>query len=151
MPTSIWRTKMSVKRIAHHRTFRRARRAFTLLEVIVVVTIIALLAALVAPRLLGRVGQAKQNIAMAEVSEIAKLVNLYLLDNDLSRVPDDFDLDLLAEGEDPYLAAKELFDPWDNPYIIRTGIDAENPDFDIVSYGADGQPGGEGDEADIVN
>ena len=130
---------------------RGARRAFTLLEVIVVVTIIALLAALVAPKLLGQVGKSKKKLAQAEVAEIAKLVNLYLLDAGEGSVPDDFDLDLLTRGDEPLLRPKDLLDPWENQYIIRTGIEAINPDFDIVSYGADGLPGGSGANADIVN
>jgi general secretion pathway protein G len=130
---------------------RTARRAFTLLEVIVVVTIIALLAALVAPKVLSNIGKSKVKIAQAEASSIAQQVNLYLLDNDMSRIPDDFDLVVLTEGDDPYIEPDDLLDPWGNEYIIRTGIDAVHSDFDVVSLGADGVPGGESEDADLTN
>ena len=74
---------------------KQHRRAFTLLEIIVVVMIIAVLATLVAPRLLGRVGSAKQTAAKAKAATIAKTVNLYILDMGLSSPSDDFDLDVL--------------------------------------------------------
>lgn len=129
---------------------RRRRGGFTLLEIVVVVTIIALLAALVAPRLLDNVGRAKDRIAQSEVASIAQQVNLYLLDNGFSSVPNDFSLELLTEGDKPYLRDKDLMDPWGNPYVIVVPGDV-NPDFDIVSYGADGMKDGEGDNADITN
>ena len=126
-------------------------RAFTLLEVIVVITIIAILAALVAPRMLGWVGKAKSRAAAAEASAIGEALNLYLLENGLTKVPDGFDLNTLMEGSDPYFEkADDLIDPWDNPYVVRVPGEV-NFTFDIVSYGADGQPGGEGDDADITN
>lgn len=127
---------------------RQARRGFTLLEIIVVVTIIALLATLVAPRLLGNVDRAKAGAARNGVAQIAQQVSIYLVDNGMSRVPNDFNLEQLVDAQ--LLRARDLIDPWGNPYVIIVpGI--ENPDFDIVSYGADGQPGGEGYDADIVN
>jgi general secretion pathway protein G len=130
---------------------RPARRAFTLLEVIVVITIIAILAALVAPRMLGWVGKAKSKAAAAEASAIAEALELYLLDNGMNKVPDGFDINQLMEGPDPYFKkADDLIDPWDNPYVVRVPGEV-NIDFDIISYGADGTPGGEGEDADITN
>jgi general secretion pathway protein G len=129
---------------------RLVRRGFTLLEVIVVVTIIALLAALVAPKVWKHIGGAKEKIAQAEVSSIAQQVRLWMVDNGLSRIPDDFDLSMLADGEDPYMEPDELLDPWDTPYEIHNP-GTINSDFDIVSLGADGERGGEGESADITN
>jgi general secretion pathway protein G len=126
-----------------------ARRAgFTLLEIVVVVVIIALLAALVAPRVFDNIGRSKVRIARSEVASIAQQVQIYMVDHDLSRLPNNFTLDaLVADGR---LRAKDIVDPWQNPYeIIIPGN--ENPGFDIVSYGADGEPGGEGEDADIVH
>ncbi len=143
MLTSTMQTSRRRKKLRH--------RAFTLLEIIVVVTIIALLATLVAPRFFATVGKQKQKIATADCASIAQQVNIYLLDQGLSSPPDDFELSVLTEGEDAMLAPKDLIDPWDNEYFIRTGIDAVNIGFDIVSYGADGQPGGEGEDADVTN
>jgi len=130
---------------------RAVRRAFTLLEVVVVITIIAILAALVAPRMLGWVGKSKQKAAKSEAASIAQAVKLYMLDNNMSKLPDGFDLMLLMEGTDPaFDKAEDLIDPWENPYIVRIPGEV-NIDFDIVSYGADGAPGGEGEDADVTN
>ena len=120
------------------------------MEIIVVVTIIALLATLIAPRLLKYLGQSKQKVAQAEVASIAQQVQLWMLDNGLSRLQDDFDLEQLTEGDDPSLRAKDLIDPWEHSYVLINPGE-ENLDFDIVSYGADGQSGGEREDADIVN
>lgn len=144
---------------AHHRPQRRtARRGFTLMEIIVVVTIIALLAALVAPNLLKQFGNAKSNIAISEAEGLASAVNIYLVDQGLSRIPDDFDLGVLLLSPEsgggpngPYLQkANDLIDPWDRPYMIRVPGE-ENVDFDVVSYGEDGQPGGDGASKDVTN
>jgi general secretion pathway protein G len=129
---------------------RVGRRAFTLLEVIVVVTIIALLATLVAPRVLSNIGKSKQKIAEAEVNSIAQQVQLWMADNGMSSLPDDFDLMELTQGSNPYLREKDLYDPWDRMYVLRIPGE-ENPDFDIVTFGADGEPGGEGEDDDVVN
>jgi general secretion pathway protein G len=135
-----------ISRTAH----RDERRAFTLLEVIVVVTIIALLATLVAPRVLSNIGKSKQKIAEAEVNSIAQQVQLWMADNGMSSLPDDFDLMELTQGSNPYLREKDLYDPWDRMYVLRIPGE-ENPDFDIVTFGADGEPGGEEENGDVVN
>jgi general secretion pathway protein G len=129
---------------------RDGRRAFTLLEVIVVVTIIALLATLVAPRVLSNIGKSKQKIAEAEVNSIAQQVQLWMADNGMSSLPDDFDLMELTQGSNPYLREKDLYDPWDRMYVLRNPGES-NPDFDIVTFGADGEPGGEDENNDVVN
>jgi general secretion pathway protein G len=132
------------------RVIRAARRGFTLLEIIVVVTIIALLATLIAPRLLSRIGQAKTSVAKAEVNELAKQVRLWCVDNGLTRPPEDFEMSLLTTGADPYVKAKDLVDPWGREYVVVVPGE-QDPDFDVISYGADGQPAGEGENADIFN
>ena len=136
---------------------KQHRRAFTLLEIIVVVMIIAVLATLVAPRLLGRVGSAKQTAAKAKAATIAKTVNLYILDMGLSSPSDDFDLEvLLLHPEDgggpsgPYLErADDIVDPWGNNFEILVPGDI-NASFDIISFGEDGEQGGEEANADIT-
>lgn len=136
---------------------KQLRRAFTLLEIIVVVMIIAVLATLVAPRLLGRVGTAKQTAAKAKAATIAKTVNLYVLDMGLSAPSDDFDLEvLLLHPEDgggpsgPYLErADDLVDPWGNNFEILVPGDI-NASFDIISFGEDGEQGGDETNADIT-
>jgi general secretion pathway protein G len=129
---------------------RAARRGFTLLEIIVVVTIIGLLAAVVAPRLLGNIGKAKTSIAQREVSQLAQQIQIWMADQGMSRLPDDFDLAILAEGDERTLNADDLLDPWERSYIVVIPGE-KNPDFDVISYGADGEPGGEGEDADVVS
>lgn len=130
---------------------RAARRAFTLLEVIVAVTIVAILAALLVPNVIGFIGSSKIRVAKAGTSSLRNTVKLYLADNDDSALNDGFDLHVLLDGEKPYLtSSNDLLDPWGNEYDILIPGDI-NADFDIVSYGADGKPGGEGDNADVLS
>jgi general secretion pathway protein G len=137
---------------------RISRRGFTLLEIIVVVMIIAVLATLIAPRLLERVGTAKQTAAKAQAATIAKTVNLYVLDNGLSAPNEDFDLEVLLRTPDdgggpqgPYLErAADLIDPWGNPFEILLPPDTVNHSFDIISWGEGGEQGGEGPSEDIT-
>jgi len=136
---------------------RLVHRGFTLLEIIVVVMIIAVLATLIAPRLLSRVGTAKQTAAKVKAGTIAKTVNLYILDSGLTSPNNDFDLEmLLLTPEDgggpqgPYLErAGDLIDPWGNPFEILVPGDV-NVSFDIISWGEDGEQGGEGIAEDIT-
>ncbi len=136
---------MNVRRKSH----RRTRRAFTLLEIMVVVVIIALLAGLVMQQVFSHYGRSQVRVAQSRAAQIASEVRIYLMDHSMSRPPATFDLQNLVDAG--RLKEKDVLDPWGNFFLlIAPGI--ENPDtFDIVSYGADGQPGGEGDDADIVH
>jgi general secretion pathway protein G len=136
---------------------RTLARGFTLLEIIVVVTIIAVLATLIAPKLLSRVGSAKQTAAIAKASTIAKAINLYLLDEGISSPDDNFDLEILLLSPDdgggshgPYLErSADIVDPWGVPYELIVPGDV-NASFDVISWGEDKQPGGEGSAVDIT-
>ncbi|MCK4871977.1 MAG: type II secretion system major pseudopilin GspG [Phycisphaerales bacterium] len=135
------------------------RRAFTLIEVIVVVIIIGVLAAVIAPRLLSRIGQSKQAVAQLGASTLAGQLNLFLADTGWT-ASSVSDLDLLWQRPDdvpeeqwhgPYIeSAQDLLDPWGNPFIVIVPGE-KNFDFDVISYGSDGEPGGEGEAKDIVH
>ncbi len=141
----------------HKKLTRTYRRGFTLIEIIVVVMIIAVLATLIAPRLMSRVGTAKQTAAKAKAATIAKTINLYVLEMGLSKPSDDFDLEiLLLSPEDgggpqgPYLErADDIIDPWGNPFEVIVPGEV-NASFDIISFGEDGEEGGEDVSADIT-
>lgn len=129
----------------------RVRRAFSLVEVIVAVTIVALLAAIVAPRVYKFIFKANASKAKTESTTIANQIKLYMTEYGISSLPAEFELVWLTEGTSPYLESKkDLLDPWGHDYVLRVpGTDGR--DFDVMSYGADGQAGGEGENADIVH
>ncbi len=142
---------------ADRRCGSRARRSrgFTLLELLVVVTIIGLLAAYVGPKYFSQLGRSEQGIAKAQVEAFARALDTYRLD--VGHYPTTEEgLDALlkrpanvAEWNGPYLQKAVPLDPWGRAYIYRApGV---NGDFDITSYGKDGQPGGSGDAADVTN
>lgn len=128
-------------------------RGFTLIELIVVIALIAVLAAVVAPNLLGKASQAKRKAATVQTEKIGNAVELYRLEN--GRYPEKLE-DLIArpDGVDswngPYVRKhSQLLDPWGHEMVIRAP--GEHGSVDVLSYGADGRPGGEGDDADITN
>jgi general secretion pathway protein G len=135
---------------------RRAQRGFTLIEIMVVVVIMGVLAALVVPKLLNRAGESKIAAAKVDIATIMQALKLYKLDN--QRYPTtEQGLQALIEKPTGGPAAngwkaggyveKMPRDPWGNPYqYLSPGIKGE---IDVFSYGADGQPGGTGDDADI--
>ena len=135
-------------------TARRYSRGFTLLELMVVIVIIGVLAALIAPKVLEKVGQAKVTAASSDISNLMNALKMYKLDN--GRYPStDQGLQALVSkptsGSVPgnwksYLD-KLPEDPWHHPYqYANPGAHGE---IDVFSFGADGQAGGEGDDADI--
>lgn len=134
----------------------RARRGITLIEMLVVLTIIALFAALVAPRLLSKSDTARVTAARAQIQSFMTALGAYKLDTGtypttemgleaLRRRPQN-----VPQWSGPYLPQDIPADPWGRPYIYRyPGEQGDEPE--IVSLGADGQPGGEGINADIVS
>ena len=131
------------------------RRGFTLVEVIVMVTIVAILGAVVATTVLQQGAEGKRQAAKIGASRLRSAIVSYLQSKDLSR-PGDLDLDLLLLRQEdgggpngPYLVNQDhLLDPWGRRYEIDTQP-TYNLDWDIVSYGEDGQPGGTGPDEDI--
>ena len=131
------------------------RKAFTLVELLVVVMIISLLAGIVAPRLLKQVGGTKVKLAKPKMTPIETAIDAFFLNT--GQYPGSLDeLITCPSGlEDvwngPYLKNSQLLDPWDNPYIYVPEGSINPGSYDLISYGADGAAGGDGENADIYN
>ncbi len=155
--TTGWRGTVAAARSAKGacRGDRRRANGFTLLELLVVVTIIGLLAAYVGPKYFSQLGKSEQGVAKAQIEAFARALDTYRLD--VGRYPSTEEgLNALltrpanvTKWNGPYLQKAVPLDPWGRPYIYRSP--GANGDFDIISYGKDGQPGGTGDAADVSN
>jgi general secretion pathway protein G len=143
--------------LAHpHR--RRLRRGFTLIEIMVVIAILGILAAIVVPRFVGRTDDARQTAARTQINSLKQALGLYKLDN--GRLPTT-EQGLRALMEKPttdpipnnwksggyWESNKVPTDPWGNPYQYLSP--GQKGEYDVFSFGRDGQLGGEGPDADI--
>ncbi len=133
---------------------RTAQRGFTLIELMVVLVIIGLLAALIVPNVLDRADDARVTAARTDISNLMQSLKLYKLDNQRFPTGEQGLQALVAKPSagpipnnwKPYLE-KLPSDPWGNPYqYVNPGVKGQ---VDVFSFGADGQSGGEGRDADI--
>ncbi|MBT9520759.1 MAG: type II secretion system major pseudopilin GspG [Dechloromonas sp.] len=132
------------------------QRGFTLLELLVVVAIIGLLAAYVGPKYFNQISRSEVTVAQAQIEAFARAVETYRIDtghypsveqglNALVVRPDNE-----KKWRGPYLMKEVPLDPWEHPYLYRQP-GPNGSDYQLLSYGKDGQPGGNGDDADISN
>jgi general secretion pathway protein G len=137
---------------------RRPRRsAFTLIEILVVIVVIAILATLVAPNIFQHVGAAKSATAKSQIEMLGTALDAYRLDNGaypntqqgLVALWEKPSVDAPPNWRAPYLRKPVPLDPWGRPYVYLFPGQQNPQGYDLVSYGADGKPGGQGDDADI--
>ena len=121
---------------------------FTLIEILVVMAIIGMLAVMVAPNIFNQQAGAQRDAALSQISALEAALDTYRLD--VGQYPDS--LEGLVENDSgraawngPYLRREVPLDPWGNEYVY----DSDGRGFTLVSYGPDGERGGEGDDADI--
>jgi general secretion pathway protein G len=134
----------------------RASRGFTLLELVMVLVIIGVILAMVGPRVFNSLGRASSERAKVQIEQVGSALELYKLDtgrypttqeglNSLLAAPSG-----VANWNGPYLKdAKHLKDPWSRDFAYRSP--GEKGGFDLISLGADGKEGGDGENKDIRN
>lgn len=126
---------------------------FTLLELLVVVVIIGILVAYVAPRYFQQIGKSERTAALGQIDALRKAVDTYWLDtghfptNEQGLEALTVKPDSESKWNGPYLQKRVPLDPWGNPYVYR--MPGVQGDYDLISYGKDGKPGGEGEDADV--
>jgi general secretion pathway protein G len=141
--------------ICHSKTALRNSQGFTLIELLIVVTIIALLAGLVVPQFIKQEEKATAKAAKAQVELLGTALDTFRLD--VGRYPSSQEglaaLNQKPGGVDrwdgPYLKKEVPPDPWGKPYIYKSPGD--HGPYDIISYGADGVPGGDGSNHDVTS
>lgn len=133
----------------------RREAGFTLLELLVVMVIIGLLAGIVAPQYFAQIGKSNAKVARAQIESFGQALDQYRLDvgqyptseqglGALRAAPQQ-----VARWQGPYLKRDIPDDPWGRAYVYKRP--GQHGDYDLISLGADGQPGGEGEAADVVS
>ncbi|HEX6828426.1 MAG TPA: type II secretion system major pseudopilin GspG [Burkholderiales bacterium] len=129
---------------------------FTLLELLVVMVILGLLVGYVAPKYFAQVGKSEVKTARAQIEALEKALDIYRLD--IGHYPTTEQglaaLNTRPQNEPkwsgPYLKKEVPLDPWGRPYVYKTPGE-KGGDFDLMSFGKDGKPGGDGENADLTN
>ncbi|MDE3271227.1 type II secretion system major pseudopilin GspG [Pseudoalteromonas sp. G4] len=126
-------------------------RGFSLMELLIVLIILGLLGSLVAPKLFSKVSSSKKKTAVAQMQMFETAIDTYRLD--VGTVPTK--LEELRTGDapgwdGPYLPKAIPMDPWGKPYVYTVPGQNGNP-YGLMTYGLDGQPGGEGESEDVVH
>ncbi len=138
-----------------NRRIKNSNKGFTLIELLIVVIIIGLLASLVAPKFFSKLGASRQKIAKAQIENFAAALDEFRLDNGRYPSTEEGLMALREKPEGlqnwagPYLPKDIPKDPWGHGYVYK--CPGEHGDFDLMSYGRDGEPGGDGEDADIVS
>lgn len=132
----------------------RRDAGFTLIELLVVLVILGLLAAVAGPRVIGYLGGARSDTARIQISALEQALDLYRLD--IGRYPTSEEgLEALIKAPSsanswngPYLDGETVpADPWGSPYVYR--VPGSNGPYDLYTLGADGRPGGTGEDASV--
>jgi general secretion pathway protein G len=124
-----------------------SQRGMTLIEIMVVITILGLIAAAVAVNVVGSLSEAKVKQAKTDIHTLENCLDLYKIDKGHYPSTEEGLPALVTAGK----CKAQLKDPWGSPYVYLYPGQIHPDSYDIKSYGADSQPGGEGENADIVN
>lgn len=133
----------------------RAQRGFTLLELLVVMVIIGLLAGYVGPKYFSQIGKSEVKAARAQIDALGKALDQFRLDTGHYPTMEEGLAVLVTrpanepKWDGPYLTKDVPPDPWGNPYVFK--IPGDHGEYDLLSYGKDGQSGGTGEAADVTN
>jgi general secretion pathway protein G len=141
------------------RSPRRRKAGFTLIEILVVIVVIAILATLVAPDVFQHVGAAKSATAKSQIEMMGAALDAYRLDNGryptteqgLNALWEKPTIDPPPNWRSPYLRKPVPLDPWGRAYSYTAPGQVNPVGYDLISYGADGKPGGEGEDADVMS
>lgn len=130
-------------------------RGFTLLELLVVLVVLGLLAGIVGPKYFNQLGRSEIKVARAQIESLGKALDIYRLETGHYPTTEQGLAALVsAPGDEPrwggpYLQKALPLDPWGRAYVYRSP--GESGEYDLLSMGKDGQPGGEGENAEITS
>lgn len=146
------------KKHGRRRTQRRSRSGFTLIELLVVAVVLGIMAAAIVPRVIGRAEVVRRKRAEADIASLETQLDMFYLDMGRYPTTEEGLRVLYYEPQEeadkwngPYMKKPQFDDPWGNAYVYREpGVQSDQP-YEILSYGKDGQEGGENETADVVS